>query len=174
MKLGVLMRILIWLGVLQHALMKLGRLQASCFSARHNDPDWAPGRLSFSDSSALAETKSRSLILQAFAEDSASLVPRALPQKGALGAPVVMVPQKTTDKLRKRRVLRHVIVSTQRPSELCNHVIQRSARSPLQTFAFLVGYRKLRGVSWAVNGEPLACQQRTARSLLLRLIGSIP
>ena len=79
-----------------------------------------------------------------------------------------MVPQKTTDKLRKRRVLRHVIVSEQRASELCNNIIQRSARSPLQIFAFLVGYRKLRGVSWAVNGEPFACQERTVRGLLLR------
>ena len=78
-----------------------------------------------------------------------------------------MVPQKTTNKLRKRRVLRHVTVSEQRASELCNHIIQRSARSPLQIFAFLVGYRKLRGVSWAVNGEPLAGQERTAGVFLL-------
>ena len=75
-----------------------------------------------------------------------------------------MVPQKTTNKLRKRRVLRHVIVSEQRASELCNHVIQRSARSPLQIFAFLVGYRKLGRVSRAIKGEPFACQQRESRS----------
>ena len=108
-----------------------------------------------------------SSILQAVAAESASSVPQALPQKGGAGAAVVMVPQKTTNKLRKRRVLRHVVLRAQRPSELCNNVIQGSARSPLQIFALLVGYRKLRRVSRAVNGERFAGEERTTRRLLL-------
>jgi hypothetical protein len=68
-------RSLIKPGILMRILIRLGMLQ-------HDDPDCADGRFSFSGSSALAETKSRSSILQAFAADSASLVPGALPQKG--------------------------------------------------------------------------------------------
>ena len=67
-----------------------------------------------------------------------------------------MVPQKTTNKLRTGAPSRHS------ECPVTERIVQ--ARTPLQIFAFLVGYRKLRGVSWAVNGEPFAGQQRESRS----------